>query len=386
MSVYKPAKSRFYHYDFQHQGRRFSGSTGCETQRKAEAVERKIRQDAALGRLDAPAANTYTLDEAAGRWWDEVGVRRKDAAKLKPRAHQLLTLFKAGVTLAEIDTALVAEAIERRRGRRYRRSPHRDAKLYFPGNATVNRDVIETLRPILSRAETHWGATGLPRIGWRDLRLQEPREIVRTYSPAERAAWLSECDDVARLALDLLLTYGLRFGELFFPLAVFEPDGPRLRWMKGRKGDVPHRLPLLDRHAREIAARIGRAQAAGHLTHIWFVEEIDAEAKRRAGPAVTRLRALTYGGLEARLSSAADRARIAPGRRIHGARHHAGTAILKATGSLKVAQQLLGHADIASTARYAHALEDDVRDGLDAIEAADVARDGGRTETKEKTA
>lgn len=52
MSVYKPAKSRFWQYDFQHKGRRFHGSTGVEGKRDAEAVERRIRIQAAKGELD----------------------------------------------------------------------------------------------------------------------------------------------------------------------------------------------------------------------------------------------------------------------------------------------------------------------------------------------
>ena len=381
MSVYKPAKSRFYQYDFVQKGRRFHGSTGVDSLRKAEAVERRRREEAALG-LPGPHAGVanYTLDQAAGRWWDEVGSHRKDARSVDYRLRALLAIMGKTTLIGQVDTADVAEAIERRRGILFTRSKAKDARRYLPSNATVNRDIIETLRPILIRAQTHWtkaGEPALPIIGWRTLRLREPREIVRTYPPAERQAWLEQCDDVARLALDLLLTYGMRFGELFFALDAFEPDGPRLTWFKGRKGDVPHTVPLLARHAREIAARAGRARAA-QLASIWFVEETDKTGR-------THLRGVTYGGLEARISSAADRAKIKPGRRIHGARHHAGTAILKSTNNIKTAQRLLGHSNIASTARYLHAMEDDVRDGLAAIEAADNSRNSPEvTETDDK--
>lgn len=372
MSVYKSPKSPYYQYDFSYQGDRFHGSTGVETLAKARAVERKKRDDAALGLIGKTAgASAYTLDQAAGRWWDEVGEGRKDSRSVEYRLRQLLTLIDKSTSIGAIDTAEVAAAIERRRGLTFRRSKAKGARQYLPSNATVNRDVIETLRPILKRAQTHWmkaGEPALPIIGWRELRMREPREIVRTYSPSERQAWLDECDDMARLALDMLLTYGMRYGELFFRLDAYEPSGPRLEWMKGRKGDIPHTVPLLERHSREIAARIGRAAAAKHLRHIWFVEEVDAKGR-------IALREVTYGGLEARISSAAKRAKIKPGRIIHGARHHAGTAILKATKNIKTAQRLLGHANIASTARYLHAMEDDVRDGLDAIEKADQNRD-----------
>jgi integrase len=63
-------------------------------------------------------------------------------------------------------------------------------------------------------------------------------------------------------------------------------------------------VPLREEHARELAARIGRARAAG-LEHPWFVD------------------------------------------------------------NLKLSQRLLGHANIQSTMRYAHALEGDLRAALE---------------------
>ena len=49
---------------------------------------------------------------------------------------------------------------------------------------------------------------------------------------------------------------------------------------------------------------------------------------------------------------------------IHATRHHAAMQMLRKTGNLRVAQLLLGHADMKSTMVYAHAIEDDVRKAL----------------------
>jgi integrase len=238
----------------------------------------------------------------------------------------------------------------------FRKSDAENAKSYLPANATVNRDVIGTLRPVLNRAKKHWGAKGLEEIAWDDLHLKEPGEHIRVYSEAERSAWLAECGPTAGLALQLLLTYGMRFGELFFPLDAFDPEGPRLSISK-RKRDVPLVLPLLDSHAAEIKTRLGRARSA-NLPTIWFVEVVQ-------GGGDTELEPISYYGMQARLRSAAKRAGIKPGRILHGTRHHAGTSILRASKNLKVTQQALGHADIKSTMRYAHALEDDVLAALE---------------------
>jgi integrase len=70
----------------------------------------------------------------------------------------------------------------------------------------------------------------------------------------------------------------------------------------------------------------------------------------------------------ARLKSAAKRAGITPGRIIHGARHHAGTTIQRATGNMKVTQRLLGHIDPKSTHRYVHAMDAEVLAALENVE------------------
>ncbi|MBY5837123.1 tyrosine-type recombinase/integrase [Rhizobium leguminosarum] len=51
--------------------------------------------------------------------------------------------------------------------------------------------------------------------------------------------------------------------------------------------------------------------------------------------------------------------------RFHDTRHTAATRVLRKS-NLRVAQRLLGHADIATTAKYTHALDDDLRDALEA--------------------
>ena len=357
MSVYKPRKSRFWQFDFVLDGRRFHGSTGQATRRAAETVERQKRLEAATGQLGAVA--NLTLDEGAGRWWAEVGIHRGDAVDVERRISRLIELIGGKTKLSDINQVTVADAIATRRGQFFAKSKAADAKLYPVTDSTVNRDVIETLRPIVKRARTHWTPKGvqhgLPEIDWRELRLREPRALSRIYSPTERAAWLASCQEDLQLALDMMLTYGLRYGELFFPLDAFAPDPeePTLTLQKGRKRDVVLHLPIRRDHGRELAARIARARAAG-LDHAWFWQDEEQA-----------LKAYTPSQVEYRLTKAADAAKVTGGRRIHGARHHAGSTILKRTKNLKAVQGLLGHASITSSQRYAHVLIADLREALE---------------------
>lgn len=385
MSVYKPAKSRYFQFDFTIQGRRHHGSTGQTTRRAAERYEARLRQDAADGKLGE--ASQLTLDLAAGKWWTEHGQHRGDADQQFSRLRQLVKLFPKDVRLAEITTAMISDAIQKRRGMTYKKGKDRKgrdgkvilAKEYAVSNATVNRDVIQTLRPILNRARIHWEAKGLPAIAWADLTLDTPRETVRVYSREEQDAWIAENGPTAALALRLLLTYGMRFGELFFPLHAF--DGERLSWMKGRKFDVPHTVPLLPSDAREIAARVSRAQAAG-LETIWYVEEIEEQEE---GEPIVTLAPLTYYGLQQRLRSSSKRAKIRQGRVIHGARHHAGTTIQRSSGNMKITQRLLGHLDPKSTNRYVHAMDADVLGALEGVEQSRNSPEPKKADRKKRS-
>jgi integrase len=371
MSVYKPAKSRYWQYDFIIGGVRYHGSTGQLTRRAAEKAEEQERRRVADG--SHGSREGVTLDQACGRWWDDVGQHRGDAVDVERRLERLIALIGGATPLKDIDADTVAEAIRKRRQIAYVKGKGAGATRYLPTPATVNRDVVDQLRPVLRYAEELWARKGLKLqpIRWGKLRLEEPAGLVKVYREDEQAAWRAECGPTVGLALELLLTYGPRFGELFFEPDDFDPDGPRLniksRMMpdgerrRGRKRDVgAHTIPLREEHAREIAARVGRAKSAKPpLDHIWYLEVKDEKTG-----AVT-LEPLTYYGLQARLNSAAERAKVSPGRRIHGARHHAGTVVLRRSGNLKLSQRLLGHANIQSTMRYAHALEEDLRAALE---------------------
>lgn len=337
MSVYR--KGRFFHYDFVHRGRRHYGTTGQDTRRAAEAVERARRLEVALGIV--ADAGDLTIDEAAGRYFDEKGNGDK---RVEYRLNLVVECIGKNTLLKEIDAAKVSAAMARRRGMgRKRAAKSEDQTPRRPSNGTVNRDMIDTtLRPLLNRARKVWGARSLHDIEWKDLRLKEPRGVVREYTEQEMAAWRAQLPESYHLPMDILLTYGLRLGELFFTAEALDGEGRRLT-LRGRKADNTLVIPLRQEHARLLAAMA---------------------STRKPGQPVIGFEYEKFAGM---LRRAAKRAGLSGGRYIHGARHHAATTILRATGNLKLTQRLLGHASIHSTARYAHAVEDDLRAALEAL-------------------
>lgn len=343
MSVYR--KGRFWHYDFVIQGVRYYGSTGQETKRAAEAVERKKRLEAGTGTRED--AGQLTIDQAASQYWDEKAPTTRAQSALKRRLTIMVNCVGKHKRLCEIDSPDVLEAIARRKVYKDQRRP--------PSPSTINRDLIDTtLRPLLNRARRVWKAKGLAEIDWASLRQREPEPEAREYSAKQIEAWKAALPPVERFALHLLLRYGIRFGELFFHPDRFDSEGPRLNLPgSSRKNNRDHVVPLQAEDAAVIAAMVGIARAAG-ADHIWL----------RPGTPPSEIK---YSQLHWRLRSAAKAAGLTMPRVIHGARHHTGMKTLRATGNLRLTQRLLGHATIQSTVRYAHATEDDLRAALDGM-------------------
>lgn len=360
MSVYLPKTSRFWAYDFRYKGVRYTGSTGVETKRKAEAVERHIREQAAQGLLDDAAR--MTLDEAAGRWWDEKGRTLKGGARLEARMLRMIAVVGPAQPIGEITTAWLTKAIEKRRGQTRTHSKEKGAKEYLPSNSTVNRDMIDTLRPILNRARRAWEAK-LPEIDWEALRLSEPKPKPKEFKGGELDLVLAEVRPHWHDLIHFASRYGCRLSELFFPLGdldVADHDNARVK-LRDRKGGDDHVIPLLPEDAAMLAGRLGRARAAG-IDTVWYRE------KRQKGPGgKVILRALTPAGAAIAMRRAMVRSglKATKGMRgMHDLRHHSAMQMLRGSGNLRVAQQLLGHADIKSTMVYAHAVEADVKAAL----------------------
>jgi hypothetical protein len=155
MSVYKPHKSRFYHFDFQIRGVRFTGSTECASKRDADAVEKRKRDEARIEvkALTAQEHAPLTFAVAAARYYLQVGTHlRGDGAKNCMWSISWLEREIGGHTLLSgIDDGLVARLVAIRRGQNV-------------APATVNRSTTEPLRKILNRARDVWGQN-LKKIG-----------------------------------------------------------------------------------------------------------------------------------------------------------------------------------------------------------------------------
>ena len=170
-----------------------------------------------------------------------------------------------------------------------------------------------------------------------------------TFTTDQRRAIIAEQDSVRdRLALRLLLDYGLRKGALR-AVQFRHFDHWRKRLTVFTKGEKVRELPIpdkafwmeLEQHTIEIEARpdhflMARQQGNQSGSRRWPDQPMGIHGLHRWW-----YRCLTHAGVVPVGTTS--------GERMHKARHTAGQRVLDATGNLKAVQKLLGHTSIQTT-------------------------------------
>jgi integrase/recombinase XerC len=177
------------------------------------------------------------------------------------------------------------------------------------------------------------------------------RQVYRTtFTADQRRAIIASQDDLRdRIALRLLLDYGLRKGALkAVQLKHFDHVRKRLtiftKGQKVREVPIPHAAFWhdLERHILDA-----QAEPADYLM-------CRQRTIPRAGVRRFPDKPMADHGMHRWWYACLERAGIVPvgttsGERMHKARHTAGQRVLDSTGNLKAVQKLLGHASIQTT-------------------------------------
>jgi len=354
MSVYRPKGSKYFHFDFQFKGHRVHGSAQTKNRREAEAVEREERDRAKREVAAAKAARTsLRLDDVAGRYWLEVGQHHAGAnASITHRQlERLINFFGANKVLSEITDHEIAELVARRRGER-----NRAGKLISA--YTVN-DTTEQLKKLFTRARVAWGVRFDQVPNWRAHKLAEPQERVRELVGDEgerlEEAAREHYEDYLPL-LQFAHATGLRLTECV-TLKWSEVDWRSRRIRKAGKGGRTVTAPITD------VVRTILWPLRGH--HSEYVFTYIAE-RTQEGRVKGERYPVTVNGLKTTWRRLRKRAGV-EGFRFHDYRHDLGTKLLRQTGNLKLVQRAFNHADIKTTTRYAHVLDDEVAEALERL-------------------
>jgi integrase len=315
-----------------------------------------------------------TIARAASRWWNEHGRHLADPA-LKTPLDRMVDLIGPRTLLHAITDDIVAKLVEARRhdvvkAGREKKSDGSFRQLWRPITArTVNNTTVVLLRRVLRRARDNWNVAILREPVWKNHLLKQTRPPVRELTPAEDLV-LDGIESADYIALRRFAEItGLRRRNLLlsWPQVDFETAVIRLV----TKGGVPRVLPL----TREAYAILW-AQRGRHAQFVWtFVAAKTRRCPKTGRKLIKGTRyPITYYGIG---SNVRKWRKAGVDVSMHKLRHTAGMRILRATGNLKAVQKVLGHSDIAITAKfYTDANTEDQRAAMEAGFAATPAAPG----------
>jgi integrase len=312
------------------------------------------------------ASAPLTIKTACERWWSEHGQHLGDP-RIEARLSWLVDKIGANTPLHEISDDMVARLVQLRRCDRIRAGRDQDGKQLYRQitERTINTTVPSLLRRVMRRARDNWNATIQREPVWRKHFLKETRRPVREISAAEETRLDAvEGHDFALVRKFAVIT-GLRRKNLILTWPQVDFDLAVIRVVT--KGGQPRTIPL----TREAYAILWSRR--GH--HPEFVFTFVAERSRPC-PKTGRkfVRGQRYPITAYGLQSHWERVRSKIGAddlRIHDFRHTCGMRTMRAVGNLRLVQGILGHSDIAITAKfYTDATIADMRQAMETTQAA----------------
>ena len=334
---FKPQNSRFWHYDFQIGGRRFHGSCGTEDFQEAKAVEAQARVDAK--RTEAAPKGVFTLSEALGTYYNDVAAHQPSARTAISQGKALMATIDPKTKLAALTMAMIQRHISTRRA--------------TVANGTVNRE-LQLLGRALRHMQRIHGAT-VPALDLRAVETKEPEERVRELTQAEQARLFEHLRHDLHPLVTMALMTGARLSALT-DLRWSDVDLDAGLMVFREKMDTLHRFPI-NSEMRAFLSGLPRATILPDARYVltYLSGRTKEPVRRKITPS---------GGIMVSFTDALAAAEIEDFR-FHDLRHTFATRMLRKTKNLKLVSKLLGHTTIETTMRYAHVLDDDLREGLE---------------------
>ena len=317
MSIFKRAGSPFYYCEFQIQGRRFLRSTRKTTEREARAEERKLKETERARIKADRGIDQFTLDQGFGRYWDEHGHKLAWRSEVERYIKQILARVDPDMLIEDLTDSDVNDFVQIRVNE-------------GGGEYAINR-ALSIWRSMHRRARTKWKQR-TQVIDWTDF-----------FNPESKRVRFLTMEEVRRLISCLPLHIGLAV-EWSVYTGCREAETFNLTW------DDVH----LDRGYAVVVAKGGKSHT------VWLSEQaMDVLGRcERKGRYVfskkNKRRAFDQGMRKAGISDFCW----------HDLRHTHATWLRQTGAPLEVVQRSLGHADIATTQRYAHVADSELQEAL----------------------
>lgn len=359
--AYRTAKSPYIQIDVQYAGARLRCSSGTASQREAEAIieDWKTAQRRRLSGIVEPKTKPdLTINEAAARYYEEIGAGRKSAEEIDRDLAWLVESIGPDTRLSEIDENLILKLMAQRRGEGSRRN----AKWAPVSETTLNREIVERLRAVLTRAAKVWKAEA-PVINWKDVASPEPEggQFGKELTPQQEADLFAKLRPDLHAIMRFDLVTGVRIGalrQLEWRHVDFVSGTIRVMKKSKNPGTHWHTVPLT-REARQILL----GEQGRHPRFVWTYVVHQRRGSRAPGDRLP----LTWAVLRNQTDNALKAAGLRDEEKFrrHDIRHTAARRVLRQSKNLSAVKSMLGHSDISMTVRYASATLEDVRAAME---------------------
>lgn len=329
MSVKRRKGSPYWWYDLTIKGHRIRGSTETRDRKTAEIIEAKIRSDILLEQHIGKKPQ-YTLDQAFGRYWYDHASHISSAYNIDYQSQNILRGLGKNLPLSALSDDRVSQYISKRRA--------------AVSNSSVNRE-LTLLRSVLRMAANKWKwEVSMP--DWSVHRLIEPDPIDRYLKRSEYERLMAELADHLKPMVDFSLLTGVRLSNC-----------TGLDWSQ------------IDMHGRQMNFRVKSKKEGGKVHSLPITDPLLVllanQGPKDEGPVFT-FRGRPIKSPKKGFRRACERAGI-KNLRWHDLRHTMATWAIQSGVPLDAVQDVLGHASIETTRRYAHR-QDEAK--LKAMEAA----------------
>lgn len=362
MSVYKRPGSKTFSYDFEFQGARYTGNTEETSKRQAEQFVDSLRKSLKAAR--AQSTKPMSFGGAWSLYWEQVGQFHRNNTDTLRAMDWLQKQIGRTTMISTISEADVARLVSKRRGETVGKTKR------LVSAATVNRSVLEPLRSILKRARKVWGQS-VQNIEWKNHFLKEPQERIREATVQEESSLLATIrPDYAPVVRFAVLT-GCRISEIL-GLEWARVDFFNRSFSVTGKGDKTRSIPITSA-VYALLWELKDHHPTAVFTYIaWKTRGDRVEGQRYP---ITENGFKTQWRRVKRDSGVTDF-------RFHDTRHTAATRLVRRTGNLKLAQKMLGHTDLATTSRYSHVTDEDLRAGMEATIPTEIPAQEGVEDDK----
>lgn len=334
MSVYLRKGSPFYQYEFVIDGKRFRGSCGTSNRREAEAEEKRIRaterERVASGVYTEPAQRT--VDYVAGRYVTSEAPALSWAEAVVEYVGRVVAHLGPDTPYSTVSAADVQGFVDKWVAWSKPLKAGGERKL---SGATINR-MLQVWQQLHNFADRKLELP-VKRIAWSDFRRKEPKERVRHLTVEQARALLGRLPKNVAEIVGFALASGCRKNEIVT-----------------LTGD---RVNMHDQVA-EVLTKGGGTR---------FVNLSPSAMAILSGKTLEPgVRVFDAKGLRGQFEAACAELGIHDFH-FHDLRHTHATWLGRAGASVQIIQRALGHTQITTTMRYAHVVNQDVKQAVGQI-------------------